>query len=204
MSAIRTSIFALLALLTAACDAEQPDTTPASASDVQDVRAALADVEAAATEYRTAMGSPDMRSPSDCRRAHDAYDARVRPTLEAMGPMGERMDQLMGHHGGADSRDTTCMMAGMLGELDRHQVGACQAADMAGDRAEADRHVGVMLDYGARMVERCDEMMRGLDTGAWKWGPMMDACEGWDGSCGMMMMGDCDGGMMGDDGMMGR
>jgi hypothetical protein len=85
----------------------------------------------------------------------------------------------------------------MMSELDRHRSVACASPDLAVDREEARRHVGLMSGYAGHLSDRCGEMSRVLDGTTSEWGTMMDGCQAepdW-------MHG---GGMMGEGGMMPR
>jgi hypothetical protein len=168
----------------------------ASSDDIATYLQLAEKVQSRATSYRTAMIAPGTATAADCQRVHDEYDAEMRPWVSQMVQMSRSMDRYMNDHGGASVADHACGSATMMYELDQHHAVACGLADVAADRAEATRHVDAVMAYGGHMWGRCDQMMRGADTGSWSWGPMMDGCGEWDGCCTGMMHGGCCGEMM--------
>jgi hypothetical protein len=149
------------------------------------------DVQEGATMYGSTMMGSETTTTADCRRVYDAYDELVRPWVSQMVAMSGRMDRHMDSNGGEEVADYGCAVATMMDELDLHRATACTLNDIRMNRAEAARHVDAMLNYSEHLWERCEQMMRGIDTGAWAWGPMMTGCETWDDDCGMMHDGCC-------------
>jgi len=165
--------------------------------DISTYRQLAVELQEEARAYRTGMLDLATATLADCQRVHDEYDVEVRPWVSQMLQMSRRMDRYMSYYGGDEVADHACVSAEMTYELDRHHAAACTLADLGANQAEAGRHVDAMLAYGEHMWERCDQMMRGSDSGDWGWGPMMDGCADW-GQCTGMTDDDCRGGMMGE------
>jgi hypothetical protein len=175
-----------------ASDSNQ-DGSVATADDIRTYQELATNVQNGATSYGTSMMAPGTATVADCRRVHDEYDAQVRPWVSEMGRMSGRMDDYMNGHEGASAADFACTSAMMMSEFDRHHAAACTFADFSANRTEAGRHVDAMLSYGGHMWDRCDQMMRGMDTGHSDFGPMMGGCQDWDRCCSGTMNGCCGG-----------
>jgi hypothetical protein len=200
MGATRVIVSSAIALVVAAACGQASDSSPnasVTSDDIATYQELTSRVQDGAASYRATMMAPGTTTAAECRRVHDAYDREVRPWVSRMVHMGGEMDRYMEAHGGANMADYACVSATMMDELDHHHATACTFSDIGADRTEAIRHVDAMLSYGSHMWDRCDQMMRGIDSGSWGWGPMMGGCEIWDGHCSGMMHEDCCGGMMG-------
>lgn len=175
----------------------EDDSLP-NTDDISTYRQLVVKAQEGARAYRTGMMALETATVDDCQRVQDTYDAEVRPAVSQLVQMSKRMDRYMGYYGGDDVADHACVSAAMASELDRHRTAACTSADLGANQDEAGRHVEVMLAYGQHMWDRCDQMMRGSDSGDWGWGPMMDGCSDAAGQCIGMRDADCHGGMMGE------
>ncbi len=176
-----------LGLATACSGASSAFTSaPATSGDVVQYQQVALQVQSASGAYGQTMAS-GVSTVAECQALESWYDGEVRPWVSQMLQTSGAMDRLVSAHDG--SADMGCGADAMMRELDSHRAGACASAVLAVDRAEAARHVQAMLGYTSHATERCGEMLSGLDTGDWSFGPMMSGCPG--------------GGMMASGGMMG-
>lgn len=203
MRTIRFSLSLVAVTLGVGCFAEDDTSINGAAATTDDIAGyeqLSLEVQDGARTYRQVMMTLATGAAAECRRIHDQYDAQVRPLVSQAVHLAGAMDRYMDEHGGADAADYSCVSTAMMSELDRHHAAACVRSDLAGNQAEADRHAAAMLSYGGQLSARCDQMMRGIESGHWDWEPMMRACNSWDGCCSDMMhagRGDGSAGMMG-------
>lgn len=190
-----TAAAAVLAIFAcAACASDSSGSSGAlSSSDVADVQQLAEEADSAVNAYGDAM--MDLADAAACQAISDQYDSDIRPRVSRIGGFGGDMDGLMRRHEGSGFADVECLSAVMMDELDYHHTIACQG-DLAQIREEARRHTSVMGSYATHLMDRCNQMARGLDTGQWGFTPMINACETWDGCCSEMMHHGCGGMMM--------
>lgn len=177
MKIIDVAVGACAVVLVAACGgtSNSSNATPASSSEVVQYKQLALQVQSAAGTYgQTMAGIPTLAA---CQRLEVQYDGQVRPWISQMMGMSGGMDSLVSDHDGAMNADMGCDADAMMRELDSHRSMACASADMATDRTEAARHVQAMTGYASHGVQRCDEMLSGLNGGSWSWSPMMSGCQ---------------------------
>ena len=162
--------------LSACGSAPAPASDAVSTSDLDTYRSLAEQTQAAASSYRATMTGAGATL-ATCATIHDAYDGQVRPWISKMSGMSGSLDGYIDAHHGGDFADLTCVVAGMLAELDAHRAAACASPDFGIDRAEAVRHADAMATYAGHQLQRCGEMGRGMGGGGWNWGPMMNGCQ---------------------------
>jgi hypothetical protein len=169
----------LAAALVVGCDnvADTPAPTPepeptATVDEVAAYRVLAMDVDGHVRDYQTAVDVPELTQ-ATCLTLHADYDARVRPVIMAMINKATALDDFIGVQLGAP--DLACGAQALMDELDDHNHIACMWPEAGRNRAEAVRHVAVMLRYTLNAQERCDEMVNGLTGAGWTWHPMFCA-----------------------------
>ena len=164
--------------LSSACSTDNDSSESAATDeDIAVYQQLTLDIEDHARTYSATMHDADL---ADCLQVHDQYDAQVRPWVTQIGDLSEIMDRYMSNHGGSEFSDYYCVSGAMMDELDHHHSLACVSSDTDANQAEVSRHVAAMTSYAEHLWDRCDEMMRGAETGTWNWGRMMSTCRGVD------------------------
>lgn len=174
------TVMAILFIAVGACDhtvdpAEPPTPAPspvATQEDIADYQELVDAVDTAATTYKTALADPALTQ-EGCLAAHGVYDETVRPAIGHMLGLADELEGFMDAHGGNAYADLTCTTRAMMDEVDAHGHVACMWPDVTRDRAEAFRHVGAMTRYTTHAAQRTEEMLAGMDTGTWNWGPLI-------------------------------
>jgi hypothetical protein len=195
MKIVDVAVGACATVLVASCGGtgSGASATTASSSQVTQYEQLALQVQSAAGSYGETMAGTGVTTVAECQSVEAQYDGQVRPWVSQMSGMSGGMDSLVSAHDGAMEADMGCDATSMMQELDNHRSMACASTDLAADRAEAARHVQAMTGYTSHGMQRCNEMLAGLDGGGWSWSPMMSGCEMGSGSGGMMTPG---GGMM--------
>jgi len=159
-------------LLAAACGGTSAEV---ATSDVTSYRTLTGELATTVTTYRVAAAA--MSTPADCTAARQQYAASARPKMDAMGPLGDRMDAQMGRMGRVGDGDMRCGMDVASSEITRHLSVACAASDMAQNRAEAFQHCDAMQTYATHLEMRGAEVGGMMSGGGMMGGAMQDA--GW-------------------------
>ena len=150
------------ALALAACGGN--DSTGMNAADASAYRTAALQVSDSVTSYGTATTT--MATVGDCTAAVQQHVAQVQPALERMGQLAGPVDGMMQSAGQMMGADVECGVGVMQQEMEQHRAAACASGDMATNRAEAQRHVGVMQQLTEHMQMRAEELNTMMAAGA--------------------------------------
>jgi len=99
-----------------------------------------------------------MADMATCTSERDRYEADARPLVDEMTGLSAGMDDCMMAMGRDSVADMQTTCRGMGDELASHLGSACASIDVAQDKAEAERHCGVMRDLTQRQMDRADSM----------------------------------------------
>ena len=140
---IRRIAVSLAAVGLAACGGNVPSSSlSAQLAAYQATGQALANAE-----YAYSAQSSAATSQTACEQAQVQYDHVAGPLVDRMHELSRTMDQHMDGEGAPDFADMECVAQAMEVEMERHRAQACQAADAAGDQAEATYHSTTMMGW---------------------------------------------------------
>lgn len=156
--------------------------SPGSSADTTAFAQRVAAATAALDAYRAA--TQGMSTGAGCTTAVNGYAGPMRGDLDQMMSGASAMDDQMRSMGTPSRADVTCGVQGMDDELRRHLQIACQAGDLAQNRAEAAYHVALMAGGLQHMQLRAADVSAenghglgpGMMDGGWRMsdGGMMD------------------------------
>jgi hypothetical protein len=115
-----------------------------------DVRGTVSDYLAAETDWGATLAG--------CQPLHDMYDADVRPWIDQMIGVSNRLDCFVAERDSGVDADIGCVSRLLMSELDHHRCVACTSADLSVDQDEVRRHAAAMVAYLDHLQDRCSEM----------------------------------------------
>jgi hypothetical protein len=134
-----------------------------------EVRGTVTEYVAAETDWGAALAG--------CQPLHDLYDATVRPWIDQMIRVSDRLDCFVAERDSGVDADIGCVSRLLMSELDHHRCVACTSADLSVDQDEVRRHAAAMVAYLDHLQDRCSEMSSEYgDVAPVSWVSTLSAC----------------------------